>query len=126
MALVMITHDLGVIAETVDRVVVMYGGRVMEEGPVQQIFDAPAHSYTQQLLKSLTVGPEKSETIEPPSAAPALELRDLSKSIRSSGQVGSFRLSSITTPCAMSVSSCHATRSLGWSANPARARAPPA
>ena len=41
MALIMITHDLGVIAETVDRVVVMYGGRVMEQGPVQQIFDAP-------------------------------------------------------------------------------------
>ena len=50
MALIMITHDLGVIAETVDRVVVMYGGRVMEQGPVQQIFDAPTHSYTQSLL----------------------------------------------------------------------------
>ena len=56
MALVMITHDLGVIAETVDRVVVMYGGRVMEQGPVQQIFDAPTHSYTQSLLQSLRAG----------------------------------------------------------------------
>jgi ABC-type glutathione transport system ATPase component len=56
MALIMITHDLGVIAETVDRVVVMYGGRVMEEGPVSEIFDAPKHSYTQQLLASLTAG----------------------------------------------------------------------
>ncbi len=53
MGLVMITHDLGVIAETVDRVVVMYGGRVMEEGPVQSIFDAPAHPYTQALLRSI-------------------------------------------------------------------------
>jgi ABC-type dipeptide/oligopeptide/nickel transport system ATPase component len=43
MGLIMVTHDLGVVAETVDRVVVMYGGRVMEEGPVQDIFDAPAH-----------------------------------------------------------------------------------
>ena len=80
MALIMITHDLGVIAETVDRVIVMYGGRVMEEGPVQQIFDAPTHSYTQQLLASLAAG-----SVRPPPAeaaeviAPALELRDLSK-----------------------------------------------
>ena len=42
MGLVMITHDLGVIAETVDRVVVLYGGKVMETGPVEAIFDAPA------------------------------------------------------------------------------------
>jgi oligopeptide/dipeptide ABC transporter ATP-binding protein len=53
MGLIMITHDLGVIAETVDRVVVMYGGRVMEEGPVQAIFDEPAHPYTQALLRSI-------------------------------------------------------------------------
>ena len=53
MGLIMVTHDLGVIAETVDRVVVMYGGRVMEEGPVRQIFDAPAHPYTQALLRSI-------------------------------------------------------------------------
>ena len=53
MGLVMVTHDLGVIAETVDRVVVMYGGRVMEEGPVQDIFDAPLHPYTQALLASI-------------------------------------------------------------------------
>jgi oligopeptide/dipeptide ABC transporter ATP-binding protein len=53
MGLIMVTHDLGVIAETVDRVVVMYGGRIMEEGPVQDIFDAPAHPYTQALMKSV-------------------------------------------------------------------------
>ena len=53
MGLIMVTHDLGVIAETVDRVVVMYGGRVMEEGPVQDIFDAPAHPYTQALMGSI-------------------------------------------------------------------------
>ena len=89
-ALVMITHDLGVIAETVDRVVVMYGGRVMEEGPVQQIFDAPTHSYTRQLLASLTAG-ETRTTREAPAdaAAPALELRELSKvySLRRPGRI---------------------------------------
>ncbi|HEY9011962.1 MAG TPA: ABC transporter ATP-binding protein [Devosia sp.] len=78
MALIMITHDLGVIAETVDRVVVMYGGRVMEEGSVQQIFDAPAHSYTQQLLAGLATGAPPPAP-RPSEVAPALELRDLSK-----------------------------------------------
>ena len=53
MGLIMVTHDLGVVAETVDRVVVMYGGRVMEEGPVQDIFDAPVHPYTKALLQSM-------------------------------------------------------------------------
>ncbi len=53
MGLIMVTHDLGVIAETVDRVVVMYGGRVMEAGPVQDIFDSPAHPYTKALLRSI-------------------------------------------------------------------------
>ena len=53
MGLVMVTHDLGVIAETVDRVVVMYGGRVMEEGPVEAIFDAPRHPYTAALMASI-------------------------------------------------------------------------
>jgi peptide/nickel transport system ATP-binding protein/glutathione transport system ATP-binding protein len=79
MALIMITHDLGVIAETVDRVVVMYGGQVMEEGPVQQIFDHPKHSYTQTLLGSLRAGVGKNASDTPAGAPPALELRDLSK-----------------------------------------------
>jgi oligopeptide/dipeptide ABC transporter ATP-binding protein len=53
MGLVMVTHDLGVIAETVDRVVVMYGGQVMEEGPVEAIFDHPRHPYTAALMGSI-------------------------------------------------------------------------
>jgi oligopeptide/dipeptide ABC transporter ATP-binding protein len=53
MGLIMITHDLGVVAETVDRVQVMYGGRVMEQGPVQEIFDNPKHPYTLALLESM-------------------------------------------------------------------------
>ena len=69
MALIMITHDLGVIAETVDRVVVMYGGKVMEEGPVRPIFDAPAHSYTKSLLDSLTGRRSRSSRPEPSSEA---------------------------------------------------------
>jgi oligopeptide/dipeptide ABC transporter ATP-binding protein len=53
MALMMITHDLGVIAETVDRVIVMYGGRIMEKGTVFEIFENPAHPYTEALLQSI-------------------------------------------------------------------------
>src|SRR5438067_592148 len=53
MALLLITHDLAVVAETAQRVLVMYGGEVVETGPVPQIFDAPRHPYTQALLAAL-------------------------------------------------------------------------
>jgi oligopeptide/dipeptide ABC transporter ATP-binding protein len=53
MAILLITHDLGVIAEMCDDVVVMYGGRVAESGPVDRIFRSPAHPYTQGLLRSI-------------------------------------------------------------------------
>ena len=53
MAIMLITHDLGVIAEMADAVAVMYLGRVVEEGPVDQIFHAPKHPYTQALLRSI-------------------------------------------------------------------------
>lgn len=53
MALVMITHDLGVAAETVDRVVVIYGGKVMEESAVEDLFEDPRHPYTRALLRSV-------------------------------------------------------------------------
>ena len=49
----LITHNLGVIAEMADDVVVMYLGRVVEEGPVDDIFHAPQHPYTQALLRSI-------------------------------------------------------------------------
>lgn len=52
MALVLVSHDLGVVAELADRVLVMQGGRIVEEGPRDQIFDAPAHPYTRQLLQA--------------------------------------------------------------------------
>lgn len=53
MALVLVSHDMGVIAETCDRVAVMYAGRIVETAPVKQIFDAPAHPYTRGLLNSM-------------------------------------------------------------------------
>jgi len=53
MALILITHDLGVIAEAADDVAVMYAGRVVEEAPVLDLFDNPLHHYTLGLLNSL-------------------------------------------------------------------------
>jgi len=52
-ATILITHDLGVIAEMCDDVVVMYAGRVAESGPVKDIFDRPSHPYTRGLLDSI-------------------------------------------------------------------------
>jgi len=53
MALLLITHDLAVVAETARRVIVMYAGQVVETGPVPGIFEAPQHPYTQALLAAL-------------------------------------------------------------------------
>jgi oligopeptide/dipeptide ABC transporter ATP-binding protein len=56
LSLLLITHDLGVIAETADRVAVMYAGRIVETGPVRAIFSRPAHPYTRGLLASMPGG----------------------------------------------------------------------
>ena len=52
-AIILVTHDLGVVARLCDRVVVLYGGRVMEEAPAETLFDAPAHPYTRGLLAAM-------------------------------------------------------------------------
>jgi peptide/nickel transport system ATP-binding protein len=56
LALLLITHDLGIVAGHADRVAVMYAGRIVEEGPVRRIFEAPAHPYTRGLLASIPGG----------------------------------------------------------------------
>jgi peptide/nickel transport system ATP-binding protein len=53
MAIMLITHAMGVVAETAQRVVVMYAGRVIEEAPVEQLFANPRHPYTQGLIRSI-------------------------------------------------------------------------
>jgi oligopeptide/dipeptide ABC transporter ATP-binding protein len=53
MAILFITHDFGVVARLCDRVAVMYAGRIVECGPVQQVFDRPSHPYTQALIASV-------------------------------------------------------------------------
>jgi peptide/nickel transport system ATP-binding protein len=50
---ILVTHDLGVVAETADKVLVMYAGRAVEDGPAREIFDAPQHPYTWGLLGSM-------------------------------------------------------------------------
>jgi oligopeptide/dipeptide ABC transporter ATP-binding protein len=50
LAMLLVTHDLGVLAALADRVAVMYAGRLVEQGPVREIFDSPAHPYTRALL----------------------------------------------------------------------------
>jgi peptide/nickel transport system ATP-binding protein len=55
-AVILITHDLGVVAETCQRVIVMYAGRKVEEASVMELFDRPAHPYTRGLLASIARG----------------------------------------------------------------------
>jgi oligopeptide transport system ATP-binding protein len=72
-ATVLITHDLGLIAELADRVVVMYAGRVVELGDVFSIFDSPRHPYTAGLLNSLARLDADSQRLEPiPGQPPSL------------------------------------------------------
>ena len=52
-AIVLITHDLGVVAETTERVVVMYAGRKVEEAPVEALFESPLHPYTRGLMRAI-------------------------------------------------------------------------
>jgi peptide/nickel transport system ATP-binding protein len=76
-SILLITHDLGVVAETVSRVIVMYGGEVVEEALVETLFDAPHHPYTEGLLKAMPRVGEKRDrlstipgTVPPPTAWP--------------------------------------------------------
>lgn len=52
-SIIMITHDLGVVAEVADQMAVMYAGIIVEQGPVEEIFDNPQHPYTKGLLQSV-------------------------------------------------------------------------
>lgn len=63
LALVLITHDMSVVAQTCDNVVVMYAGRVIEHGPVANIFDAPRHPYTQALIRCIPKGLDAHEQL---------------------------------------------------------------
>ncbi|PRD38769.1 UNVERIFIED_CONTAM: peptide import ATP-binding protein [Trichonephila clavipes] len=65
MAIVWITHDLGVVAEIADRVMVMYGGQVVEQAPVKELFRNPRHPYTRALLKTIPkLGGQRGERLQ--------------------------------------------------------------
>ena len=63
MSILLITHNLGIVAQYADRVAVMYSGKVVELAPVEELFSSPAHPYTRGLLNSLPKDGAKLETI---------------------------------------------------------------
>ena len=69
----LITHDMGVIAETADRVMVMYGGRVLETGAVRQVLDHPAHPYTRALMAAIPLVHLRQHRLPVPDTAHWLE-----------------------------------------------------
>ena len=76
-AIVLITHDMGAIAELADRVVVMYAGRVVESGSVRDVLSRPRHPYTKGLIACVPhleeePGPVRKELLEIPGVVPAL------------------------------------------------------
>jgi oligopeptide/dipeptide ABC transporter ATP-binding protein len=71
MSILLITHDLGVIAESATRVLVMYAGQVVEEAPVSELFAAPHHPYTEGLLAAMPrVGAERERLAVIPGSVP--------------------------------------------------------
>jgi oligopeptide/dipeptide ABC transporter ATP-binding protein len=70
-ALLLITHNLGIVAEACDRVAVMYAGQIVEEGDARDVFSEPAHPYTRELLRS-TISLDTTELHSIPGAPPNL------------------------------------------------------
>jgi len=70
MGLLLITHDLGVVADAADRVVVMYAGRVVESATVREIFSTPRHPYTIGLLQSLPRSDQATQQLDPIAGVP--------------------------------------------------------
>lgn len=70
MAIIMITHDLGVVAQLCDEVIVMYAGGVCEQGTADEIFYNPCHEYTKGLIRSIPTASNDGEKLEPISGTP--------------------------------------------------------
>jgi peptide/nickel transport system ATP-binding protein len=101
-AIMLITHDLGVIAETAHRVVVMYAGRKVEEAPVDLLFERPAHPYTRGLLASIPRGRQGAKTrrlSEIPGIVPSL--REVAPG------VSAVRGCAFAPRCGFAVERCH-------------------
>ncbi|TCC21717.1 ABC transporter ATP-binding protein [Kribbella speibonae] len=78
-SVLLITHDLGVVAQTCDEVTVMHNGQVQETAPVEQIFEAPQADYTKRLLSFLPSNRERSRAARPAEGPALLEVSDLVK-----------------------------------------------
>jgi oligopeptide/dipeptide ABC transporter ATP-binding protein len=72
MSMILVSHDLAVITEVCDRIIVMYGGHVVEEGETETIIAEPSHPYTRALLDALPQGPERGQLRSIPGAPPSL------------------------------------------------------
>ena len=72
----LITHDMGVIAETADRVMVMYGGRVLETGPVRQVLQHPRHRYTRALMAAIPSVTRRQHRLPVPGVEPSSSVLD--------------------------------------------------
>ncbi|MGW1347621.1 oligopeptide/dipeptide ABC transporter ATP-binding protein, partial [Kribbella sp. NPDC002412] len=70
MSLVLITHDLGVVADVADRVVLMYAGRVVEAGPIREVYEHSAHPYTTALMASVPTVDGPRDRLTPIQGAP--------------------------------------------------------
>jgi peptide/nickel transport system ATP-binding protein len=70
MAVIFVTHDIGVAVEISDRVAVMYGGRIVETGALHEVVREPAHPYTRALLASTVVGARRGQRLEAISGTP--------------------------------------------------------
>lgn len=74
LSLIFITHDLGVVAQIADRIVVMYAGRIVEEGPAMEVLRRPRHPYTEGLLRAAP-RLKREKLIPIPGTVPSLEAR---------------------------------------------------
>jgi len=70
MAIIMITHDLGVVAQMCDEVIVMYAGSICEQGTADEIFYNPCHEYTKGLLRSIPTEGKEGKKLEPIAGTP--------------------------------------------------------
>jgi oligopeptide transport system ATP-binding protein len=92
MALVLVTHDLGVVAGLADRVIVMYAGRIVEEGPAEALFASPRHPYTAGLLSALPrLDDDPGEAMRTIPGAPPVAGRDTGCAFRDRCSLASHR-----------------------------------
>jgi peptide/nickel transport system ATP-binding protein len=92
-AIILITHDLGVVADLADHVIVMKDGRIVERGPIQQIYSAPEHPYTKQLIAAVPHLGVGTATAKPATrkALPVLKLDKVSIDYPKRGRIPAFR-----------------------------------